>query len=224
MEIKMDELTISRRDLVTVMQKMATGLKEHVDELRDLDAALGDGDLGVTVELGSNAIVAYLSTQNELDIGRMLAKMGMDINKVNPSTFGTLLASAFMGAGKATQGKNALIAIDLLTMGYGAVDAIKKRGKAEVGDKTMLDALVPAVEIYKEILSQNNDVIFALQKAAAASEEGMNATATMKAKYGRVSWRPDGGMGLKDGGATALYFLISSFTTNLIEIIKTKES
>lgn len=220
----MDELTISRRDLVTVMQKMATGLKEHVDELRDLDAALGDGDLGVTVELGSNAIVAYLSTQNELDIGRMLAKMGMDINKVNPSTFGTLLASAFMGAGKATQGKNALIAIDLLTMGYGAVDAIKKRGKAEVGDKTMLDALVPAVEIYKEILSQNNDVIFALQKAAAASEEGMNATATMKAKYGRVSWRPDGGMGLKDGGATALYFLISSFTTNLIEIIKTKES
>ena len=220
----MYELIISRKDLVAVLQKMAAGLKEHVDELRDLDAALGDGDLGVTVELGSNAILAYLSAQNELDIGRMLAKMGMDINKVNPSTFGTLLASAFIGAGKATQGKNALIAIDLLTMGYGAVDAIKKRGKAEVGDKTMLDALVPAVEAYKEILSQNNDVIFALQKAAAASEEGMNATATMKAKYGRVSWRPDGGMGLKDGGATALYFLISSFTTNLIEIIKTKES
>jgi len=220
----MYELIISRQDLVVVLQKMAAGLKEHVDELRDLDAALGDGDLGVTVELGSNAILAYLSAQNELDIGRMLAKMGMDINKVNPSTFGTLLASAFIGAGKATQGKNALIAIDLLTMGYGAVDAIKKRGKAEVGDKTMLDALVPAVEAYKEILSQNNDVIFALQKAAAASEEGMNATATMKAKYGRVSWRPDGGMGLKDGGATALYFLISSFTTNLIEIIKTKES
>ena len=220
----MYELIISRKDLVAVLQKMAAGLKEHVDELRDLDAALGDGDLGVTVELGSNAILAYLSAQNELDIGRMLAKMGMDINKVNPSTFGTLLASAFIGAGKATQGKNALIAIDLLTMGYGAVDAIKKRGKAEVGDKTMLDALVPAVETYKEILSQNNDVIFALQKAAAASEEGMYATATMKAKYGRVSWRPDGGMGLKDGGATALYFLISSFTTNLIEIIKTKES
>lgn len=222
--MKMDELMITRQDLIAILQQTAADIKKHINELRDLDAALGDGDLGVTIELGSNAMSAYLYVQDEVDIGRMLAKMGMDINKVNPSTFGTLLASAFIGAGKATQGKNALIAIDLLTMGYGAVDAIKKRGKAEVGDKTMLDALVPAVEAYKEILSQNNDVIFALQKAAAASEEGMNATATMKAKYGRVSWRPDGGMGLKDGGATALYFLISSFTTNLIEIIKTKES
>jgi dihydroxyacetone kinase-like protein len=154
----------------------------------------------------------------------MLTKLGMDINKVNPSTFGTLLASAFMGAGKAIQNKTEFTTGDLLAMGYSAIDAIKKRGKAEVGDKTMLDALVPAVEAFQESLPRDNDIIQALDNTTVASEKGMDATATMKAKFGRVSWRPDGGIGLKDGGATAIYFLISSFTTNLIEITKTKQS
>ena len=220
--MKMDELMITRQDLIAILQQTAADIKKHINELRDLDAALGDGDLGVTIELGSNAMSAYLYVQDEVDIGRMLAKMGMDINKVNPSTFGTLLASAFMGAGKAVQGKTTLTAGDLLTMGYGAIDAIKKRGRAEVGDKTMLDTLVPAVEAYKESISANNDINQALQLAATASEKGLNATALMKAKFGRVSWRPDGGVGLKDGGATAVYLLISSFTTHLFETIKMK--
>jgi dihydroxyacetone kinase-like protein len=224
MEMTMNAYLISRQDLIKVLKKTAVNLKEHVNELRDLDAALGDGDLGVTIELGSNAMLAFLSTQDEIDTGRMLTKLGMDINKVNPSTFGTLLASAFMGAGKAIQNKTELTTDDLLAMGYGAIDAIKKRGKAEVGDKTMLDALVPAVEAFQESLSRDNDIIQALGNTTVASEKGMYATATMKAKFGRVSWRPDGGIGLKDGGATAIYFLISSFTTNLIEITKTKQS
>jgi dihydroxyacetone kinase-like protein len=214
--------TITQQDLISVLKNTAMDLKEHVDELRDLDAALGDGDLGVTIELGSNAMLAFLSTQNEADIGRMLVKMGMDINKVNPSTFGTLLASAFMGAGKATQGKTAIDAGDLLAMGNGAIDSIKKRGKAEAGDKTMLDALIPAVEAYREGLSNGANMVQMLEMAVKASEEGMNATTGMKAKFGRVSWRPDGGIGLKDGGATAVFLLISSFTTNLIENIKMK--
>ncbi len=218
----MDERTITLTDLVTVLQKTAEELKHHIDELRDLDAALGDGDLGVTIELGANAMLTYLSTQDELDVGRMLAKMGMDINKVNPSTFGTLLASAFMGAGKAVQSKTDLNAGDLLAMGNGAIDAIRKRGKAEVGDKTMLDALVPAVEAYRGSLSCDNEIIQALVNAAAASEKGMKDTATMKAKFGRVSWRPDGGIGMKDGGATAMYLLVSSCTKYLIEVINTK--
>lgn len=219
----MSELAITRQDLVFVLQKTAVGLKQHVDELRDLDAALGDGDLGVTVELGANAMLTYLSAPDEADTGRMLAKLGMDINKVNPSTFGTLLASAFMGAGKAVLNKADLTTGDLLAMGYGAIDAIKKRGKAEAGDKTMLDALVPAVDAFKASLARDNDIIRALDTAADASEKGMNATATMKAKFGRVSWRPDGGVGLKDGGATAMHFLVRAFTTNLAHIYRSRE-
>jgi dihydroxyacetone kinase-like protein len=219
----MADYKITQKDLVAMLQKTAISLKQHVDELHELDAALGDGDLGVTIELGANAMLAYLSSQNETDTGRMLAKMGMDINKVNPSTFGTLLASAFMGAGKAVQNKPDLTPDDLLTMAHGAVDAIKKRGKADVGDKTMLDALVPAVETFEADFTRDHKIIQALSSAAEAAKKGMEATTNMKAKFGRVSWRPDGGVGVKDGGATAMYFLVSAFASNLIEILSNKQ-
>jgi phosphoenolpyruvate---glycerone phosphotransferase subunit DhaL len=216
----MADYKITQKDLVDILQKTAVALKQHIEELRDLDAALGDGDLGVTIELGANAMLAYLASQNETDTGRMLSRMGMDINKVNPSTFGTLLATAFMGAGKAVPDQSELTPDDFLAMANGAVEAIKKRGKAEVGDKTMLDALVPAVEAYKTEFTRDNDIARALKRAIEASHKGMEATASMKAKFGRVSWRPDGGVGLKDGGAAAMYFLVSAFTSNLIEILE----
>lgn len=211
---------ITQKDLVIILQKTAVELKQHIDELRDMDAALGDGDLGVTIELGANAMLTFLVSQNEADSGRMLARMGMEINKVNPSTFGTLLASAFMGAGKAIPNKSDLTLDDFLAMASGAVEAIKKRGKAEMGDKTMLDALVPAVEAYKTESARDNNIVRALHSAIEASRKGMEATASMKAKFGRVSWRPDGGVGLRDGGAAAMYFLVSSFTANLIAILE----
>ncbi len=218
----MNNFTLSQNDLIELLQQVATGMTQHVDELRDLDAALGDGDLGVTMELGAKAISTFLSAPTDADTGRMLAKLGMDINKVNPSTFGTLLASAFMGAGKAVQNKTDLNLDDLLLMGNGAVEVIKKRGKAEAGDKTMLDALIPAVEALRAGLSRQSDIIESLKGIVQASQQGMNATADMKAKFGRVSWRPDGGVGLKDGGATAMYFIVASFISGLIEIIKKK--
>ena len=216
----MGNFSLSQKDLIGILYKVADGMKQHVDELRDLDAALGDGDLGITMELGAKAISTYLSAPVDADIGRMLVKLGMDINKVNPSTFGTLLASAFMGAGKTVQNKTLLTVDDLVLMGNGAVDAIKKRGKAEVGDKTMLDALVPAVEALQYGISPQFEIVKILQNAAQASKQGMNATAQMRAKFGRVSWRPDGGIGQKDGGASAMYFIVASFITGLIDIIE----
>jgi phosphoenolpyruvate---glycerone phosphotransferase subunit DhaL len=219
-EIKMTEVNISRQELIDVLRKTAADLKQHVNELRDLDAALGDGDLGVTIDLGANAMTAYLAATVESDIGKLLARMGMDINKVNPSTFGTLLASGFMGAGKAVTGKTALSVNDLILIADGAVEAIKKRGKAEVGDKTMLDALVPAVSAFKNGCQTDGNLRSALHKASVAAKEGLEATAAMKAKFGRVSWRPDGGMGTRDGGAAAMYFLIESFTANLDGALK----
>jgi phosphoenolpyruvate---glycerone phosphotransferase subunit DhaL len=220
----MKEIKLSNDDVIVLLQRTSELLRQHVNELRDLDAALGDGDLGVTIELGTKAMTTYLAAPDESDTGRMLIKLGMNVNKVNPSTFGTLLASAFMGAGKAVQNKAELTKADLLAMGYGTIEAIKKRGKADVGDKTMLDALVPAVEAFKTSLEHDNDIIQALKNATEASEKGMKATETMKAKFGRVSWRPDGGIGVKDGGAAAIYILVSSFNANLIDLCQAGEN
>ncbi len=215
----MPETTIDSSEFALVLAMTAAGLKEHIDELRDLDAALGDGDLGVTAELGANAMAAFLDMNSESDIGKMLVQLGMHINRANPSTFGTLLASAFMGAGKSAQTKSELTAADLLVMGDAAVDAIKRLGKAGAGDKTMLDALIPAVEAFRKALAAGHDLSQALDAASQASEGGSNSTAAMKAKFGRVSWRPDGGVGMKDGGAAAMDFLIRSFSLSLNEVL-----
>jgi dihydroxyacetone kinase-like protein len=203
--------------MASILIKVAGDMKGHVDPLRDLDAVMGDGDLGVTIGMGSDAMIAYLASPDETDIGKMLAKCGMNVNKVNPSTFGTLQASAFMGAGKAVLNKAEITAADLILMGNGAIDGIKKRGKAEVGDKTMLDSLVPAVEAFQRTFHEKKDITEALKAAVSAAEAGMLATDNMKAKFGRGSWRPDGTVGKRDGGATAFYFMIESFARHLLE-------
>ncbi len=215
----MRDVKLSREDLSEVLIAVARDMKGHVDQLRDLDAAAGDGDLGVTVGMGADALIAYLTTPDETDIGKLLAKCGMNVNRVNPSTFGTLQASALMGAGKAVFGKTELMVGDLIAMGNGAIDGIKKRGKAEIGDKTMLDSLVPAVEAFQRSLDDGGDVVGALKAAVSAAEAGMLATENMKAKHGRGSWRPDGTVGKRDGGAAALYFMVESFAGHLTELV-----
>ncbi len=120
---------LATKDMVAVLQAVASDFENHSEELRQLDAVIGDGDLGVTVGLGSKALRAYLSSPDEDNIGQLLAKCGLQFNKASPSTFGTLLASAFMGAGKAVTGKTEIEAEDFGMLADGAVDGIKKRGK-----------------------------------------------------------------------------------------------
>ncbi len=212
-------IQLNRADLISILVKVAGDMKGHVDELRDLDAVMGDGDLGVTVGMGSDALISYLAAPDETDLGKMLVKCGMNVNKVNPSTFGTLQASAFMGAGKAVLGKTEIMVEDLIAMEKGAIDGIKKRGKAEVGDKTMLDSLVPAVETFQRSFTEKGDVVAALKAAVSAAEAGMLATDHMKAKFGRGSWRPDGTVGKRDGGAAAFYYMIESFARHMEDLL-----
>ncbi len=215
----MTGIRLSGAELTSVLIKVAGDMKGHVDELRDLDAVIGDGDLGVTVGMGADAMIAYLAAPDETDIGKMLVKCGMNVNKVNPSTFGTLQASAFMGAGKAVLNKTEVTVVDLIAMGNAAIDGIKKRGKAEVGDKTMLDSLVPAVDTFQRFFNEKEDIVEALKAAVSAAEAGMLATDHMKAKFGRGSWRPDGTVGKRDGGAAAFYFMIESFARHLRDLV-----
>jgi phosphoenolpyruvate---glycerone phosphotransferase subunit DhaL len=207
---------LSAANIITVLKKTADAWRRHSDELRQLDAVIGDGDLGVTVELGSMTMADYLANPGEEDIGKLLMKCGMQINKSTPSTFGTLLASAFMEAGKAVLGCKEIQVEDLLLVGQRAIDGIKKRGKAEVGDKTMIDALVPAVEAFQQALAKETEQEAAIEAAIKAARDGMEATIKMWAKHSRASYRKDGGVGVQDAGATAMYYLIESFGQSLV--------
>jgi dihydroxyacetone kinase-like protein len=203
--------TLNSANLKTVLKETAVEWRTHSDTLQQLDSILGDGDIGVTVDLGGKAIIECVASLSDDDIGKILMKCGMSVNKASPSTFGTLLASAFMEAGKGLTGKKEIDAKDIALAGQGAVDGIKKRGNAVVGEKTMLDSLVPAVEAYKQALANN-----AVGAATAAAKKGMEDTKNMKAKHSRASYRPDGGIGVQDAGATAMYYLIEAFGKNLV--------
>jgi dihydroxyacetone kinase-like protein len=206
---------INTATLIAVLKETASGWSRHHDELTQLDSVAGDGDLGVTVELAGKSMVDYLANPGEDDIGKILMKCGMQINKASPSTFGTLLASAFMEAGKAVLGHKEIQFKDLLPLGRSAVEGVKKRGKAEVGDKTILDALVPAVEAFGEGLAKEKDSNIILADVVKAAKAGAEATIQMKAKYSRASYRQDGAIGLQDAGATAIYYLMESFVQSL---------
>lgn len=211
----MDQINLDIEQLKNVLKSVAADLKTHSDELRELDAKAGDGDLGVTIGLAGKGMTDYLDSTSETDPGKLLAQCGMNINKVSPSTFGTILASGFMGAGKAVTGKPVIDAGDLVLAGEGAIENIKKRGKAEAGDKTLLDSLIPAVEALKQQLADGIDVDQGMNAAVKAAEVGMKATIDMKAKFGRAQWFQEGSIGIQDAGATAMYYLIKAFVESL---------
>ncbi len=211
----MSEISLDIDRIKSVLQSVAADLKTHSEELRQLDAKVGDGDLGITIELASQAMSDYLASSAETDIGKLLAQCGLNINRVSPSTFGTILASAFMGGGKSVVGKEKIGISDLVIIGEGAVENIKKRGKAEAGDKTLLDALIPAIETLKKEIVNGAGKRDSLDRVVAAAEEGLKATINMKAKFGRAQWFKEGSIGVQDGGATAIYYLIKSFAEHI---------
>ena len=101
----MNKIIYSARDLIFILNESASDMAAHVEELRELDSQLGDGDLGITVDMARKALSDYLASPGTDDIGKLLAGSGMHMNKANPSTFGTLLSMAFMGAGKVAAGQ-----------------------------------------------------------------------------------------------------------------------
>ena len=211
----MSGLNIDAPRMKAILEQVSEDLKSHAEELRQLDAQLGDGDLGITIEFASQAIADYVKNSEETDIGKLLGQCAMSINQASPSTFGTILSSAFMGGGRGVMGKTQLTLEDFIAIGEGATENIMKRGKANIGDKTVLDSLAPAVAILKKELAAGTAEPEAIAAAVKAAEEGMKATVNMKAKFGRAQWFKDGSQGIQDGGATAMYYLIQSFTACL---------
>jgi len=213
----MAQRTLTSTDIAAILNKMADDLESHTEELRQLDAVIGDGDLGITTALCSKAIREHFASASESNIGSLIAKCGLSINKASPSTFGTLLASAFLSAGKMVTGKESIDSSDLVQMAEGAIDGIKKRGKAELGDKTMLDCIAPAADAFRKQLEAGSDLKKSLEAAIAAADQGVKATVQMMSKHGRASWHRENTIGVQDAGATAMYYVIESFARHLLE-------
>lgn len=211
----MAKTKITSDDILFALEQMCSDLSAQKDALRELDAQIGDGDLGITMELGCRSLKEGLAALQDADIGTILARSGMNFTKAASSTFGILLASLLMGAGRPVMKQQAIGLANLVEVAEGAEQGVRNRGKAEVGDKTMLDALVPAVQVIKEANDTGKGIEEALDAAVEAAEAGMKSTIPLKSKHGRAAWQGEKTIGVQDAGATATYLIIESCVRHL---------
>ena len=181
---------------------IADVIEENKDFLTDLDREIGDADHGVNMARGFSAVEEKLP-KDETDIGLMLKKTGMTLLSTVGGASGPLYGTAYMEAGKIAAGKTEITAEDFGAMLAAAIAGIQKRGKAERGEKTMLDALIPAYEAYTAKVAEGANIVTALDAACAEAEKGIEFTKTIRATKGRASYLGDRSIGHQDPGATS---------------------
>jgi phosphoenolpyruvate---glycerone phosphotransferase subunit DhaL len=194
-------MSLSCNELRDLLTRTLTALPAHAEELRELDAALGDGDLGITVQAGSVAVVTALGALPEAaSVSEVLLAAGKAFSTANPSTFAALIGGGLLAASKAVTGKDAVDKADALAIGRAVAARIIERGKSQVGDKTVLDALVPSLDAL-EATSGSADAMLAAM--IATSQEQIAATASLQSRKGRAAWVQERSIGHADPGATA---------------------
>ena len=201
--------TIDHAAVVAWLRRFAALIAEHRAELVRLDTAIGDGDHGTNLDRGMKKAMERVDGQEGDDIGATLKAVGMALVSSVGGAAGPLYGTLFLQMGTATTGATTLDAAafaDALETGLKGVQA---RGKAEPGDKTMVDTLVPAVAALREAQA-DADVRGAVHRAAEAAEEGMKATIPMEARKGRASYLGPRSVGHQDPGATSSWLLLRS--------------
>ena len=183
---------------------------QSADELRDLDAALGDGDLGITVSLGAQAVIAALEELDDEVLPSEIAKAcAKAFANANPSTMAALVAGALLAGSREWGDEKSVTIAQAAAFAAAAADSIGKRGKSQLGDKTILDALIPAAEALEAASALTAEE--ALDGAIAAAEKGVVETRGMQSRRGRASWLQERSIGLQDPGATALLRFLESW-------------
>ncbi|MBC7254519.1 MAG: dihydroxyacetone kinase subunit L [Chloroflexi bacterium] len=203
--------SLTQNDVLAAIAQIARSLMANAEQLRELDAAIGDGDLGITMTVGFQAVLDELPSLEGQDIANIIMKSGMAFNRKAASTFGALFATMMMRAARAVRGAQAIDLPILAAMAQAAVDGVRERGKSDVGDKTMLDALVPAALELAKAAAEEVPLAEGVRRAVVAAEEGMRATIGMKSRVGRASWFAERTQGVQDPGATAIYLMLKAF-------------
>jgi dihydroxyacetone kinase-like protein len=192
------------------IQRYAQEIHENSQYLTKLDSDIGDADHGANMDRGFKAVTAKLAGMENADIGTILKTVGTTLVSTVGGASGPLYGTAFLRAGTATSGKSELETADILSMLEAAAEGVRTRGKAQVGEKTMLDALYPALEAGKQAQSENASMSDVLQRMTDAAEEGMKKTIPMLATKGRASYLGERSKDHQDPGATSSWLLLKS--------------
>jgi dihydroxyacetone kinase-like protein len=201
-------MPVTTAHVLEFLQRSADVLRKNKEYLTDLDSAIGDADHGINMDRGFQAIVKKMPSVQDKDAGTILKTAGMTLVSTVGGAGGPLYGTAFMQAGMAVAGKNELQAEDILAALDAALKGIMMRGKGKPGEKTMIDAIDPAIQAMRTALQNGSNTRDALEKATAAAEQGMKATIPMLAQKGRASYLGERSIGHQDPGATSSYLLM----------------
>jgi len=200
-------MQITAEHVIRFIEGVAARIKEHRDELTRLDSAIGDADHGINLDRGFTAVLGKLSTVADKDIGTILKTTGMTLVSTVGGASGPLYGTAFMRAGMALADRYELTEAEVVAALEAALEGIMARGKAQLGEKTMVDAIAPGIDVLKEALVSGEDFRAALRRSVDAVEAGMKATIPMLATKGRASYLGERSIGHQDPGATSAYYI-----------------
>lgn len=203
--------TIDSAQVVAATNRVGVTLVASEAALTDLDQQMGDGDLGITLSKIGLALQEFAAgTPVEGDIGKWLGKAGMAANRAGSSSFGTLLATALMRAGRAVTGKDVLTGDDLSAMFAAADTGVQERGKAQPGDKTVIDALHPAALAFAAAIEAGQPLAEAGAAALDAAKAGRDSVTPLRSKIGRAGWVGERTEGKVDPGCEAFVIMLAS--------------
>ena len=201
----MPKNVISLSDVENAGLAMATVAAENEKYFGDLDGEMGDADFGKSLAQGFQAIRSEFDKIDHSDIGVLLLKCGMIFAANVGGCSGPIWGTAFMRAGMTAKGKATLTLTDVVAMGRNAVEGMRARGGASAGDKTLLDAIIPAIDKIEEISKINPDDVFgALRAASEAATAAIEGTRNWVAKRGRASYAGERTIGSLDPGIVAV--------------------
>ncbi|HEY0165861.1 MAG TPA: dihydroxyacetone kinase subunit DhaL [Jatrophihabitans sp.] len=183
---------------------------EHKDSLTELDAAIGDGDHGANMDRGMRAVVTALEEAEPATASALFSKAGMTVVSTVGGASGPLFGTLFLRMGTALGDSTEISLAQLATALRAGLDGVLARGKAEAGDKTMVDALAPAVTALEEAAAARTSMAEALGLALSAAEGGRDATTPMQARKGRASYLGERSVGHQDPGATTVALLMAA--------------
>lgn len=204
---------VDRMDGKNLNQRVRAALAvlvESADELRDLDQALGDGDLGITITAGSHAVIDALQElpddASPTEIARVCAKA---FANANPSTMAALVAGALLNGSRTWEGKDQVGLQEATEFVAAAAASISQRGKSTVGDKTILDGISAAVDAMQECSDAEKAITVTTLAAARAVKE----TTGLQSRRGRASWLQERSIGLPDPGAVAFQRFVEAWAS-----------
>ena len=203
-------MAVTRDDVLSWIKAYSQVIVENKDYLTDLDSAIGDADHGANMHRGFQAVLAKLPAVEDKDIGTIIKTVGMTLLSTVGGAGGPLYGTFFIQAGTKLQGKMELTLTDWAAALEAGTIGVVNIGKASVGDKTMVDALTPAVQALNGTAGQDLSMSEALKKSAKAAEEGMRDTIPLVARKGRASYLGERSAGHQDPGATSSFLLLDT--------------